>query len=522
MGMAAPNRRIGSAFFVCLGQYGDVVRFAREQGISRQRVYREAGEVTRTLEGTQTHQHIEHLETELVQLRQQVAQLQEQLSEAVVVDDEKQTQFACVAQACGVTLPQCHTLLEVLIADQALSVASLGRRTQAVGQKAGALLEVLDEYARPRVRDAAADEIYVRTPVLMVVEQESLCWICGRLSEEVSGEVWRQEFARLPNLEQVARDGGKPLAYGVALVNEKRTKEGQEPIADQGDHFHALWKGSIGLRKAEQRATKAFAEAESAEKELAERVRQCKKQTGPAIRVRFAWKKAEKAMDDWEQTDRLWQQVRDALRPITPEGELNTRAKAEAVLAATLAQLPDSDFAKGKRSLQKAEMLNYLDRMHARLAALPFPKEITEAAVQQEVLRRRPECWKGENPRAAALRGVMLMCAVVLSKADQVGRDAVETVRNILRRAYRASSLVECINSVLRMHQAQHRKMTPGLLNLKRLHWNCHTFRTGRRRGQTPYQLLGLPWPADMRWWDVLKLTPEQLRDRLSTTKNAA
>jgi len=64
--------------------------------------------------------------------------------------------------------------------------------------------------------------------------------------------------------------------------------------------------------------------------------------------------------------------------------------------------------------------------------------------------------------------------------------------------------------------------MTPGLLNLKRLYWNCHTFRTGRRRGQTPYQLLGLPWPTDMRWWDVLKLTPEQLRDRLSTAKNAA
>jgi len=42
----------------------------------------------------------------------------------------------------------------------------------------------------------------------------------------------------------------------------------------------------------------------------------------------------------------------------------------------------------------------------------------------------------------------------------------------------------------LRMQQAQHRKMTQGLLNLKRLYWNCHTFRTGRRRGTTPYQRL--------------------------------
>lgn len=521
MGMVALRRGIGSAFVVTWGQYGEVSQFAREQGVSRQWVYREAKQVAVALEGRQTRQQIERLEAEVSQWRQQVTQLQQQISQAVVLDDEKQTEFACVAQACGVTLPQCHTLLEVLLPGKALSVASLGRRTHAVGEKAGALLEVFDEYARPRVRDGAGDEIYVSAPVLMVVEQESLCWVCGRLSDEVSGEAWAQEFGRLPNLEQMARDGGKALAKGVALVNAQRAEQDQEPVVDQGDHFHALWKGGVGLRKAEQRASKALAEAEAAQKELQECAHQGKKQTGAAVRASHAWKKAAKAMDMWQQTEHLWQQAKDALVPITPDGELNTRAKAEAVLAETLPQLPESDFAKSKRSLQQMEMLNYLDRMHDQLAKLPFPKEVTQAAVQQETLRRRPELLKGENRKAAALRGVMLMCAVVLGKA-QVGQEAVARVREILRRAYRASSLVECINSVLRMHQAQHRKMTQGMLNLKRLYWNCHTFRTGRRRRHTPYQLLGVPWPPGMRWWEVLKLTPEQLRDRLSTTKMAA
>ena len=81
---------------------------------------------------------------------------------------------------------------------------------------------------------------------------------------------------------------------------------------------------------------------------------------------------------------------------------------------------------------------------------------------------------QGETQKAAALRGVLLVCAVVLSKADE-GFQAVAAVRDIFRRAYRASSLVECINSVLRMHQAGHRRMTQGLLDLKRLYWNCHT-----------------------------------------------
>src|SRR2546422_7482981 len=143
MGMVALRRRIGSACVVTWGQYGDVSQFAREQGVSRQWVYREAEEAAATLEGTQTRQEIERLEAEVSRWRQQATQLQEQVSQAVVLDDEKQTEFACVAQACGVTLPQCHTLLEVLIPGRALSVASLGRRTQAMGEKTGALVEVL-------------------------------------------------------------------------------------------------------------------------------------------------------------------------------------------------------------------------------------------------------------------------------------------------------------------------------------------------------------------------------------------
>ena len=223
-------------------------------------------------------------------------------------------------------------------------------------------------------------------------------------------------------------------------------------------------------------------------------------------------------MDVWQETEHLWQQAKDALPLITPDGELNTRAKAEAVLAQTLPQLPDSDFAKPKRQLQRPEMLNYLDLVQDKLKQLPFAEEVTQAAVQQEALRRRPELLKGENPKAAALRGVMLMCAVVLGKAEQ-GQQAVAAVREIFRRAYRASSLVECINSAVRMHQSRHRKMTQSLLDLKRLYWNCHTFRTGRRRGTTPYQRLGVPWPEGLRGWDMLKMTPEQLRHELSTVK---
>jgi hypothetical protein len=74
---------------------------------------------------------------------------------------------------------------------------------------------------------------------------------------------------------------------------------------------------------------------------------------------------------------------------------------------------------------------------------------------------------------------------------------------------------VECVNGVARMQQARHRKMTEGLLDLKRLYGNLRRFRTGRRKHQTPYGLLGSKMP-DLSFWEFLKQTPEELREKLS------
>jgi hypothetical protein len=514
MGMVAPEQRIASAFFVLCGKYGDVNRYAQERGVCRQSIYNEAAGLRSALATAQQEQHT--LREQLRQAQQQQAELAARLAQAVVIDPQKQAEAACVGQARGVSLRDCQALLAVLIPGRTLSVAELGRRTQAAGKKAGALLAVLDEVAQQNVREAAADEIYVKDPVLMVVEPESLCWLSGRLSDEVSGDAWAKEFKQLPSLEQVMRDGGTGLAKGVALVNEERQEQNKNLLVDQGDHFHALRHGSVGLNKAKRQAQKALAEAERAQKQLDDCDRQGQSRAGIATRASHAWHKAEQALDTWQEREQLWQTTKQALQLFTPEGALNTRARAAAVLAETLPQLPDSDFAKAKRQVQQPEMLNYLDRVEEKIAALPFAEEVKQAAVRQEGLRRRPEALQGASSKAAALRGVLLVCAVVLSKAAE-GLQAVAAVNDIIRRAYRASSLVECINSVLRMHQAGHRRMTQGLLDLKRLYWNCHEFSAGRRRHSSPYQRLGVPCPPGAAWWELLKLTPEQLRDKLST-----
>src|SRR5262249_52310346 len=154
------------------------------------------------------------------------------------------------------------------------------------------------------------------------------------------------------------------------LVNAQRQAQGKAAVVDQGDHFHALRGGRIGVRKAEAQARQTLAAAEAAGHQLTACDREGHKRPGPAGRATHACKKAEQAMDHWQEQERLWQTTKEALPLFTPTGELNTRARAEAVLAETLPHLPESTFAKTKRQLRKPEMLNYLDRVQEKIAAL--------------------------------------------------------------------------------------------------------------------------------------------------------
>jgi hypothetical protein len=522
MGMVALRQGIASSYVVFFGVYGEVTRQAQQRGISRQTIYREAAATRACLEDFQTQQQNDALHLQVQQLQQYVAELQERLARAVVLTPEVQARFAAEAEANGVSLPIASLLLRRLQPKQALSVARLGRLVQEVGKKAGSLLAVFDEFTRALVRQAAPDEIYVPASVLMVVEPESLCWTTGQIVSQVSGESWATQLGVFPHLEQTTRDAGTALQKGIAVVNAQRRAQGLPPVADQLDHFHTIREGNRAQAKGEHRWQRLFRQAEESQREVDDRRRAGQAISGGlAAKTGALWRRAERDLDQLQASAQAWKKTQAALRLFTSEGELNTRTKAQAILAQTLPQLAGADFAKTRRFLQDPRTLTYLDEIERKLQALPLPPEIKQAAVRAEGLRRHPESLQGEGPQAAALRGMLLVCSVLLSKAAQGGINAQEVVRKIFRTTWRASSMVEGINSVLRMHQQRHRKITQGLLDLKRLYWNCHAFRTGNRKRYSPYQLLGLRLPEQGNWWDIIKLTPEQLREKLSALNKA-
>ncbi len=353
----------------------------------------------------------------------------------------------------------------------------------------------------------------------MVVEPESLCWLEGRMVAHRDGPTWAETFARFPQLEAVVCDGGTGLHAGIDLVRQRRRAADDGRRLERGlDVFHTLRDGRRALRATWRRVGEAIERAEAIDRTLASRAWHGQSLAGHGGAAGVAWRKAERLWDRAVAIEAAWDEARTALELFTPAGRLMTRPQAEAILAKALPGLVGVEWSKTRRTLARGESLSFLDWIERGLAGLSLPAPTLEAILSREGARRA-QSRPGRG--ATVARGLALVRTVQLSKTDADWETSASRVRQVLRDAWRASSLVECINSVVRMQQSRHRKMTPGLLDLKRLYWNLRRLRTGRRRGKAPYELLGLRLP-ELSWWELLKMPPEQLRQHLSASKLAS
>jgi len=160
--MSTITQRIASAFVVLCGRYGDVTKMAHDREQSRQSLYREASQVANAVDGTAVQSRIDELQRQLAGQQAQIQDLQERLEHAIEITRDKQDEFASVAQAEGVSLSVARRLLQVVAGSVTTpSVPTLGRATEEAGQRAGQLLEVLDEVVQPKVKQATADEIFL-------------------------------------------------------------------------------------------------------------------------------------------------------------------------------------------------------------------------------------------------------------------------------------------------------------------------------------------------------------------------
>jgi hypothetical protein len=412
--MVAVPPVLASAAVVFFGNHGAVTRQARQRGVCRQRLYREAHAAVAAVRRVRPQPRRPR--------RPPTAPPPPPPAWTVTLDSQRQRQFAATAQALGVSLSATHTLLTLLLGVRTPSRAWLGRAARAAGGRASANLAVLDEFSNAHARQVAADEIFAgRKPVLMTVEQQSLCWLGGRLVDHRDGEQWAAEFRRLPALEQVTCDRGQGLHQGLAQLNQARRQVGVPEVADQSDHFHPLQRAHENLRQIRAQAEHALAEAERAERAYAAFFHQsARRSVRHGLAVSRAWRQAEAAFDRWTHQEQALTRLRLALRLFTPEATLNTPAQAQAEVEAALADWDGPGAARVRRGLGAAAF-TFLERAAQRLQALPVAPELVQAAVRAEGLARQPEALRGENAPARIRRALLLCATVVLAAAGVAG-----------------------------------------------------------------------------------------------------
>jgi hypothetical protein len=306
-------------------------------------------------------------------------------------------------------------------------------------------------------------------------------------------------LAPFSRLEFAVSDAAKGIAAAVAQVAAGRHGEAEAvPAPEHGlDVFHTAMEANRVLARHWRHAEAAWGEAEAAEARVARARQQGVDARGPAGPARAAWRKAAAALERVEHVEGAWRRAHAALELFRPDGRLNDRATAEAEITAALPGLPGADWGKVRNFLRDRRSLTFLDRMHRRLESAEPRREWREAMAWRWWLRhRRPTA---SDPRVASVQAMGRERP--LTEAEQASYDQVAAV---LEDTVRASSAVECMNSVLRMQQSRHRRMTQPMLDLKRLYWNCRPFRSGPRKEVCPYRALGLALPT-FDFWELLR-----------------
>jgi hypothetical protein len=438
-------------------------------------------------------------------LRQEDAQLRAWLAQTVEFPPEKPREFTVTATAMGLSLTQTLVLLKLIPGKHAGPARSaLHRGTKRAARAATRALRSLDAQGKALLPVGCLDEIFFHgRPVLVGVAPASMTWFLGQKANDRSGATRAKALRAGTALSDVTADAAPGLPAGIAAVPQERQEQGEPPWEDGRDVFHTTHEARRVLRQSWSHGDRCGEQAEAATRRVEQAQRQGQDARGVTVAARPAWKKAEAAVAQYERSEAGWKMAPGARSVVRPEGHWNDRAWAEQQIALAPPLLSGREWSKVRGFLQAKETLTFLGRLHRQLRQTVPCDRLRAELVRLWWLRRRrprantPVVVVGAGPGAHRVQ------QVVCQEVDATWREASAAVSRVLRLTVRASSAVECMNGVLRMHQSRHTTVTQGLLDLKRLYGNCRACRGGKRRGRCPYEHLGLKLPS-YRSWDLL------------------
>ena len=486
-------RWIANAAARFTGPHGAVTEQAQQTGCSRQCVYDHAQKVLAAVEaqhggGPTREQLIQENEA----LRRENAQLWDWLCQTIEFPLAKQQEFAVTALAMGLSLNQTLVLLAILLGarggSRSLDRASLGpgRRHRRRGRSSSGWTAP----AKTLVLVGCLDEIFFhRRPVLVGVEPHSMVWFLGTKADDRQGSTW---FGRLAALDGVAlRDlatrarGSRPASPSS---QQHRRQTDASPAGEGPGRLPHQAGGPAGLEgPLEPGGTDLGAGRGGQPSRRTRRNGRAATRGAWPSTARAAWKKAAAAFQRYEQGRGGLEAGRAGPEPVS------SRWSTERSVVGAGAGRRGPAVAVGLRVVQGPWVPPGAGVVHV-------PGSAARRTGPTRGGRRScapPWCTCGgcvgsgagarTRPRSGAIARWPRWCKQVLcQQIDPNWRESYRQVAAVLGRAVRASSAVECMNSVLRMHQSRHRTLTQGMLDLKRLYWNTRVFRRREAAGPLP------------------------------------
>lgn len=366
----------------------------------------------------------------------------------------------------------------------------------------------------------AIDEIFSgNRPILTGVDLHSFAVVICQKSEKRDGQTWKKALENFENLELVTSDQAKGIISAVTMTGVKH----------QFDLFHL--KRDIGklLRHLETQAYREI-ETEYKSKSQWEKTKKNKEQLLQKYQTYQA--KAIKSIYVFDEIEKSIKIIYKAMDIFDKKGNFIDPQKSLKKIYATVERM--KKVSKNKKIINIAKRiahpksLLYLIDLKDRLLSLPlcwkkghtmtrkkvidilakhyFFSNLPEprvhfkmAETKNELLQRRRLLKKKLEHKHVENLFDLRILQMSLANFDVFFSEVTQA----LSKVFRSSSLVESFNSQVRIAQQVKKSLPKNFLALSALKWNMTPFEGGKRKGKSPFQLLGI-FSENKDWLNLL------------------
>jgi len=341
------------------------------------------------------------------------------------------------------------------------------------------------------------DEIFIgSTPILITVEPKSSVILNIQLADDRGGKTWENHIKEIVSQENIeiintVTDGGTGLLKGI--------DNALPTINHQPDTFHMLsHRLGIYVSRFEDKAYSAIAKEYEKEqvclnRKTPEAFEKKQKEYKEAV------SESEEAIERYDNFSWLYRYAIKQLTPFLPTGELRDMNKAQEEIETALLLMELLEHQKINQEIKSIKkslpnLLGYFEQAKEAIEvceSLGLDKDIVTAFSLAWQWDRAVVKAKKTSRKYKAIKQkefyVWYLKESLGSKYEEYKTRVFDELDNIIQ----ASSMVECINSLLRPYlNASKNQVTQKFLNLFAFYHNHRRYRSGKRKGKTPMEIL--------------------------------